>query len=559
MATLKPHRIHSDRIKVIKKVEKKLKNVSGPVIYWMSRDQRVVDNFALLHAQNVALSNGSSLVVVFNLMLKFPSATYRMYHFMLNGLKMIEKKLKEKNIPFFLLHGDNAIKNITEFIEEIGSHTVIMDLSALRIGTIWRNGLSSSVCEDVEIRVVDAGNVVPVWEASQKQEWAARTIRPKINGQLKQFLVKCPTLHVHSVDFTEKSLPEPVDWDQIDKNLIVDRSVEPISWCEGGEENATQMLQTFLEDRLPHYKKRNDPCNDVLSCLSSYLHFGHIWAGTAAKAALTKKSKYKEEVASFVEELIVRRELSFNFCYYNQNYDQLDKMYPKFNNESWAQKTLAIHKDDVRDYVYTQQQWENAETHCELWNAAQIELILHGKMHGYMRMFWCKKILEWSASPEEALAIGLYLNDKYSIDGRDPSGYVGVAWSVAGLHDRAHREREVYGKVRYMAESGCKRKFKVDQYLEKIANLGKTKNFKHELVTKYAKPKTNALTSWLQKGEKKKKQTRTKKISKGGKKKQTRKKKIPTEGKKKQTRKRKIPDFYDPNEESLPKKKRKRN
>jgi deoxyribodipyrimidine photo-lyase len=164
----------------------------------------------------------------------------------------------------------------------------------------------------------------------------------------------------------------------------------------------------------------------------------------------------------FLEELVVRRELADNFCFYNPLYDSI-KSFPQ-----WAQNTLEKHRSDPRDYIYSLKELEQAETHDPLWNAAQQELVHYGKMHGYMRMYWAKKILEWTASPEEAMHHAIYLNDTYSLDGVDSNGYTGIAWSIGGVHDRAWRERPVFGTIRYMNYNGAKRKFNVDEYIEKI-------------------------------------------------------------------------------------------
>ncbi len=162
-----------------------------------------------------------------------------------------------------------------------------------------------------------------------------------------------------------------------------------------------------------------------------------------------------------MEELIVRRELSDNFCFYNSDYDQFSG-FPE-----WAQKTLNEHRGDKREFIYSLEQFEHGKTHDDLWNAAQLQMVLTGKMHGYMRMYWAKKILEWTGSPEDALEIAIHLNDKYELDGRDTNGYVGVAWSIGGVHDRAWQERPVFGKIRYMSYAGCKRKFDVSTFIEK--------------------------------------------------------------------------------------------
>jgi len=171
---------------------------------------------------------------------------------------------------------------------------------------------------------------------------------------------------------------------------------------------------------------------------------------------------YSGGVASFIEEMVVRRELADNFCHYNEQYDSLA------GAAQWAQDSLAKHAGDPREYVYTQAQLENAETHDDLWNAAQLQMVEVGKMHGFLRMYWAKKILEWTESPEEALRIAIYLNDRYELDGRDPNGYVGCMWSIAGVHDMGWTERQVFGKIRFMNYDGCKRKFDLPGFVKQF-------------------------------------------------------------------------------------------
>jgi deoxyribodipyrimidine photo-lyase len=168
-----------------------------------------------------------------------------------------------------------------------------------------------------------------------------------------------------------------------------------------------------------------------------------------------------DHASAYLEELIIRRELSDNFCWYNEYYDTVES-FPE-----WAKKSYYRFRHDKREYIYTLKQFEHAKTHDELWNAAQMEMIITGKMHGYMRMYWAKKILEWTATPTDAMNIAIYLNDTYELDGRDPNGYAGIAWSIGGVHDRAWFERPIFGQVRYMARSGCEKKFNVKAYIEK--------------------------------------------------------------------------------------------
>ncbi|MFW9805556.1 MAG: deoxyribodipyrimidine photolyase, partial [Candidatus Thorarchaeota archaeon] len=230
---------------------------------------------------------------------------------------------------------------------------------------------------------------------------------------------------------------------------------------QGGTKAARETLEKFIRFDLDVFgTQRNDPSNDRLSNMSPYLHFGQISPIEIAIEVLKTNSPGSE---SYLEELIVRRELSMNFVFFNSNYDNIECL-PK-----WAKETLDLHALDPREYVYSYSELERAETHDPYWNAAQKEMTRFGKMHGYMRMYWGKKILEWTDSPEEAYTICITLNDKYELDGRNPNGYAGVAWCF-GKHDRAWKEREIFGKVRYMNENGLRRKFDIEKYVERIGD-----------------------------------------------------------------------------------------
>lgn len=258
--------------------------------------------------------------------------------------------------------------------------------------------------------------------------------------------------------------------------------VPEIAWCEPGEDAAMEVLMGskngFLTARLKNYSMdRNNPLKPkALSGLSPYLHFGQIAAQRCALEARKVRTLSPQAVDTFSEELIVRRELADNFCFYQPHYDSLQGAW------EWARRTLMDHASDKREHTYTMQQLEKAQTADPLWNASQLEMVHYGKMHGFMRMYWAKKILEWTSGPTEALAIAITLNDKYEIDGRDPNGYVGCMWSICGVHDQGWRERPVFGKIRYMNYAGCKRKFDVDGYIAYVKRLvGESKKRKAEI------------------------------------------------------------------------------
>lgn len=247
--------------------------------------------------------------------------------------------------------------------------------------------------------------------------------------------------------------------------------VPEVNWCEPGEIAAMDVLMGsqngFLTKRLKNYSvDRNNPCKSTaLSGLSPYLHFGQISAQRCALEARKLKTSYPQAIDAFLEELIVRREVADNFCFYQPHYDSLQGAW------EWARKTLMDHANDKREHIYSREQLEKAQTADPLWNASQLEMVYYGKMHGFMRMYWAKKILEWTRGPEEALEISIYLNDKYEMDGRDPNGYVGCMWSICGVHDQGWRERPIFGKIRYMNYAGCKRKFDVDRYIAYVNKL----------------------------------------------------------------------------------------
>ncbi len=432
----------------------------GPVIYWMSRDQRVTDNWALLYAQEKALEKEQPLIVLFCLVPRFLDATLHHYHFMLEGLKEVEGKLKDFNIAFQLLSGQPE-EQIPLFIEEQKAGAIIADFSPLIINRRWKKQIASSV--GVAAFEVDAHNIVPCWEASPKQEYAAYTIRPKINRLLQEYLVDLPRPVKHA--YKTPALDQLTDWSGVGSSLKVDSTSAPVEAFIPGETAAGEAMDDFLENLLPYYSNlRNDPTADGQSDLSPYLHFGQLSAQRLAYE-VKKKAGNTTAGADFLEELIVRCELSDNFCYYNDHYDS-PEAFP-----NWAKETLAAHLADRREYLYSLEQFEKAQTHDDLWNAAQTEMLKRGKMHGYLRMYWAKKILEWSSSPEQAMKTAIYLNDRYSLDGRDPNGYAGIAWSIGGVHDRAWPERQIFGKIRYMSYKGSKSKFNIQKYIEKVNNL----------------------------------------------------------------------------------------
>jgi deoxyribodipyrimidine photo-lyase len=430
---------------------------SGPVVYWMSRDQRVRDNWALICAQEMALRKKAPLAVAFCIAPCFLDATIRQYNFMLSGLKELSERLERLAIPFFLLSGDPGVV-ISKLVADYRVSVLVTDFDPLRIKKDWIEEVTQII--KIPFYGVDAHNIVPCTIVTRKAEYGAYTIRRKIQRALPLFMDDFPPMQKHPFPW-EREIP-PIQWHEIVNSLKIDRSVKEADWITPGEDHAHKALGMFIAAKLEEYEtERNNPVKQGQSNLSPYLHFGQLSAQRVAQE-ITKSSAPVHAKSAFLEELIVRRELSDNFCFYNPDYDSVDG-FPK-----WGEKTLNEHRQDRRPYLYSMEELENAATHDRLWNAAQMEMVKQGKMHGYMRMYWAKKILEWTSSPEKAMKIAIYLNNKYELDGRDPNGYAGIAWSIGGVHDRAWKERIVFGKIRYMSYNGCKSKFSIKAYIKKI-------------------------------------------------------------------------------------------
>ena len=432
---------------------------AGNVVYWMSREQRSADNPGLLHARDLAMKLNCSLSVVFALTDNFLDASYRQYDFMLRGLHEVSISLQDQNIPFHLLAGDPP-KLISLFAGNHNIGTIVVDFDPLKIKRLWyEEVIRNTRCRMIE---VDGHNIVPARFVSDKLEFGAYTLRPKIHRLLGDYLEELPVLEQMK---QQVSLPAPFVHEKILNALQLDRSVGPAGWIRSGEKEALKALADFIDKRLPKYNAfRNDPNRKVVSGLSPYLHFGQISSLRIALEVLNRHGK-DENSEAFLEELIVRKELSDNFCHYNPDYDNTKGFH------DWAKKTHREHARDERENIYSIGQFEQGRTHDPLWNAAQMEMVKNGTMHGYMRMYWAKKILEWTADTEQAMEVAIFLNDRYQLDGRDPNGYTGIAWSIGGVHDRAWAERPVFGKIRYMNYNGCKRKFDVDAYIRRVAAL----------------------------------------------------------------------------------------
>ncbi len=444
--------IQKERTKALNKKEVKK---GAYVLYWMQASQRTEYNHALEYAISKANELRQPIIVFFGMTDAFPEANERHYAFMLEGLGEVRQSLEKRGIQMVILHKSPEM-GVLQLAKR--ASLAVVDRGYLKIQKKWRSDAASKMsCPLIQ---VESDVIVPVEETSPKEEYAAATIRSKIHRKFSDFLVPLkqikPAVDSLSLDFDSFDLS---DVDEAISKLRIDRSVQRVSSFQGGTKEARNHLEVFLEGKLDQFPTlRNDPTLDYLSHLSPYLHFGQISPLFIALKALETKSSGTE---AFLEELIVRRELSINFVFYNKRYDSFEAI------PEWAKKTLRAHKKDKRQYTYALEELESAKTHDPYWNAAQKEMVVNGKMHGYMRMYWGKKIIEWSKTPEEAYQNALSLNDKYELDGRDPNGFAGVAWCF-GKHDRPWGERPVFGNVRYMNDKGLKRKFDADGYVKRI-------------------------------------------------------------------------------------------
>ncbi len=429
------------------------------VLYWMQASQRAWENHALEYAADRANELGKGLVVLFGLSADLPGTRARHFLFMLEGLEETRKELEKRGVRMVVRRGPPG-----RLAAHLGRRAslVVADRGYLRVEREWRAEAARALeCPFLE---VESNVIVPADTASPKEEYSAATFRPKVRRRLKRFLVplRHRRLKKDSLSLRLDSL-DLRDPERVLTELGIDRSVGPGAF-RGGRSRARVLLRDFIENKLDDYPEaRNDPGLDGQSNLSPYLHFGQI---SPLEIALAVRKHGGPGAASFLEELIVRRELSVNFVRYNSRYDEYAAL------PAWSRAALAKHREVPREYVYTYAQLDGARTHDPYWNAAQKEMALTGKMHGYMRMYWGKKILEWSKTPEEAFRTALRLNDTYELDGRDPNGFAGVAWCF-GKHDRPWGERPIFGAVRYMNGAGLRRKFDADAYVRKVDSLSR--------------------------------------------------------------------------------------
>jgi deoxyribodipyrimidine photo-lyase len=429
------------------------------VVYWMQRAQRAVDNPALDVAIGLANALKTPAVAFFGLHPFAPRANHRHYQFLVEGLDDVAQGLQRRRVGFVLRrHPDH---DIVSFADQVRAAIVIGDENPLRQAEARREVVADRV--RVPFWTVDADVVVPA-RLLEKEQYAARTIRPRLHARLLEFLGPARDTVARAVWRGPRELHSLVpSADSLLRDFPIDRSVSPVAAFRGGTSEARRHLRAFVRAGLRSYAEaRNQPELDGTSRLSPYLHFGHIGPREVA-LAVREAGAPAETAGAFLEQLIVRRELAVNFVLFNPRYDRLEGC------EKWARQTLARHRRDRRAHLYTEAQLESADTHDPLWNAAQIQMMTTGWMHGYVRMYWAKKLLEWTRSAEEAFELAVRLNDRYQLDGRDPNGYANIAWAIGGKHDRPWPGRPIFGTVRSMSLASTSRKFDAQMYIRKFS------------------------------------------------------------------------------------------
>jgi deoxyribodipyrimidine photo-lyase len=435
------------------------------VVYWMQRAQRGYDNHAVDLAAKIANELGLPLVVYFAAISNFPRANLRHYAFLNHGLVDVEQDLAERNISFVMRRAPH--ESHEKLFADVNAAMVIGDENPMREPERWRKHLASVL--KIPFWTVDADVVVPS-KLIDKAQYGAYTIRPRLQRLLPDYLHPNENLKAKH----EWRRPKGFHSDSVHEDITrgwkdLDRSVEPVTAWQGGTHAAVKRLKHFVGTMLEDYEtQRNKPEVDGSSCMSPYLHFGHIGPLTialAVEAAVKKNPKLRSARDSYFNELITWRELAVNFVRYTPNYDSHECA------ENWAKQTIAEHAMDERELLYKLSELENAKTHDDLWNAAQTQMVRHGWMHNVMRMYWAKKILEWTPDVKTAVKYAVHLNDKYFLDGRDPNGYAGIAWAILGKFDRAWGERPIFGKIRYMSGGSTGKKFDSKKYMQQMQVL----------------------------------------------------------------------------------------
>jgi deoxyribodipyrimidine photo-lyase len=435
------------------------------IVYWMQRAQRGWDNHALDKAVDVGNALGLSVVVYFACIRNYPHANLRPYAFLNQGLEEIVEACAERGVGYVMRlhpHEDHE-----KFFAEVGAAMVIGDENPMREPESWRVERAEKLT--VPFWTVDADVVVPS-KLLEKAQFSAAVARPRLYRALEEFLVPYKNPKAKH----EWHMPRGLQHDSVKQDITAswkdfDRSVGPVEAWTGGQAAGTKRLHHFCHSLLEHYDTaRNKPELDGSSKMSPYLHYGHlspVSVALAVQAAAKKDPALQKSKESYFNELIVWRELAVNFVRYQPEYDNPGCA------DNWAKQTIAEHDGDPREVQYKLDVLERGETYDELWNAGQLQMVKYGWMHNYLRMYWAKKLLEWTPNVRIAMKVAVYLNDKYELDGRDPGGYAGIAWSMLGKFDRTWFDRPIFGKRRYMSGASTGKKFDSKTYIKQVRML----------------------------------------------------------------------------------------
>lgn len=449
--------IHEDRIKQINGTS--IDDSGEYVLYWMQAAQRTIDNPALDFAISLANRKNCPLLVLFVVMPDFPNANKRHFTFMLEGIKDVQMALKEMGIGFTIQIGRPEL-----YVSALARKckALVMDMGYSKYDQLMRTNVTKEISKATYI--IETNLIVPVEIAYAKEAYAAYALRPSIMRKLHTYLEEGFAEKInHRYNREYESLELTIVDDFISEHLPKLKAVQPSKVFKGGQVVAIELLEAFIASKLSRYEATvSDPSAKGSSLLSPYLHFGQLSPMLAVRSVLTSGIPSD----AFVEQLVVRRELAYNYVYYSgDKIKTLSETLP-----TWAYESLMAHQDDPRPITYDLESLENANTHDPYWNAAQLEMVYTGHMHNTMRMYWGKKVIEWTESPETAFQILNYLNDKYELDGRDPNGYAGIAWCF-GKHDRPWQERPIFGKIRYMNAAGLRRKYDIEAYVAAVRQL----------------------------------------------------------------------------------------
>lgn len=446
--------IHADRLQALN--DKAVADDGDYVLYWMQHGQRAEWNHALEYAVRRANALDLGVVVGFGLYDDYPDGNARHFQFMLQGLLEVKHALSERNIKFVMRLGepDRVALDLAE-----RAALVVCDRGYLRLHRRWRRRVAEA--SPVRVIQVESELVVPVEVAKDEQAYNARSLRGTLLEKYEAYLKR--PVHRHVQKSSLSLTIDKLDFSSVAavmKQLSIDRSVAPVAEFTGGTSAAKKRFRAFMRDHLTAYDEhRSEPHTEHVSFMGMYLHLGQISPCYLLDEISSSHSTENKE--SFIEEVLVRRELTHNFVFYNKEYDSFQCL------PDWAAETLEAHKDDERPHIYTRAELERGETDDPYWNAAMRQMRERGYLHNHMRMYWGKQLLKWTNTPSYAYRTALYLNNKYFLDGRDANSFANIAW-LFGLHDRAWKERDIYGKVRIMTQDGLERKTDPEKFVDKV-------------------------------------------------------------------------------------------